>query len=105
MKVMLSPIQQRAQMLRTRMLQSVLNGSYSDYSILRDEYTKLAVENFNQIKDLHFPKFSVSLFSLTGLRMAYFYLRELFRTKTPEEIQLKKLAMEEHRRRLLDAEM
>lgn len=89
-------IRNRLAQLKSEKMLSVLTGDYKGYKQAAKDYAKLAVKNFDEVKDLPVqPKVTVPLFSKAGFRMAKVWFLEKFRIKTPEEKQLAKIAKRE----------
>lgn len=92
----LTPVQiNRVNKLRTSIILDAALGNYKNYKNAKKEYASLAVKDYQTIKNLPAPKFSVPLFSKTGFNLLFVRFLELFRIKTPDEKLFKKMAKED----------
>ena len=84
----------RALELRNTMVYDAILGNYKSYKKSKIEYSKLAVQDIEAIRQLPRPSVNVPLFSRFGMRMIYIRLCDAFRIKTPEEKLLNKMGKE-----------
>ena len=85
----------RAMEMRNTMVYDALLGNYKSYKKSKIEYSKLAVQDIEAIRQLPLPSATFPLFSRFGLRMIYIRLCDAFRIKTPAEKQLAKMSTSE----------
>ena len=82
------------QILLKKMI-STIKGNYKGYRQATIEHANLAVNNFDKMKNVKPPKFSISIFSpllpFYFLRFLRIHVTDLFRKKTPAEKALKKM--------------
>lgn len=90
------PIVQTITKVRNELVLSALEGNYAQYKKARIENAKLTLENFEVAKKIQSPSVQVPLFSVLGFRLLKFAFLDFFRTKTPEEKQLKEIGRREY---------
>ena len=69
----------------------ILDGDYRGYKTLQKDYAKIAVKNPELLDELDSPSIRIPLFSKVGLKFLKVWFLNLFRHKTPEEKELKKI--------------
>ena len=85
---------ERVRHLRSSMVYDAISGNYTAYKKARKEYSSLAIQDFDTVRQMKAPKVTAPLFSKYGLNMLWVYVRDLFRFKTPDEKTLKKMGQE-----------
>ena len=70
----------------------MLMGNYKEYVAAKKAYSSVAIENFELCKKAPAMNYKVPIFSKAGFNIMKCSFFDLFRKKTPQEKQFKKLA-------------
>ena len=77
--------------LRNKMLYHDMLGEYKEYVNARKEYAKYFVQFPEEARRMPHTTGRFSIFSKFGLNVLKTCLRDLFRKKTPEEIEMREI--------------
>ena len=78
--------------MRNRMLYHCILGEYKEYVNVRKIFAQKFVQNPEEARHISRATQKLSIFSKSGRNVLKTWFKELFRKKTPEEIEMKKIA-------------
>ena len=89
----IKPIVNQLESMRNQLVYHTIMGEYKEYVALRKDFAKKCITFPEETEYIPRLKTNFSIFSKFGINFIKTWFKELFRTKTPEEIELNKLMM------------
>ena len=78
--------------MRDRLISHSMLGEYKEYVALRKEFAEQCVKFPEEVRYIQPRRGNISIFSKYGRNIIKTWFKEFFRTKTPEEKQMEKIA-------------
>jgi len=80
--------------MRNQLIYHNIRGEYKEYVQLRKKFAKQFITFPNDVQYITNQRTNLSLFSREGINVLKTWFRELFRKKTPDEIEMQQIAQD-----------